>query len=366
MRKLASIQTVLDIQPIPDADNIVRATVLGWHVVVKKDEFNIGDKVVYVEIDSILPPKPEFEFMATRKYRVRTIKLRKQVSQGIIFPLSILPVGNYNVDDDVTDILGIKKYDPEATDENKTFVVNIDTGWRKYIPKWLKNFIFRYFPSIGKAIFSKKIKRLSWPEGVPHTDETRVQILQSLLTEYKGQRFYTTEKVDGSSITICCTNGIVSVCSRNLRFAMNTDNNYVNTVKKNSIDTKLGAYCIKHNRNLALQGELLGPTIQSNKYKLEDYKIMFFSVFDIDADKYLPINDVTKIINDLQLEFVPILDDNVILNDNIDELVEMARGKSVVNPKIHREGIVFRLVSPNDIHVSFKAINPDFLLKYDA
>jgi RNA ligase (TIGR02306 family) len=92
MRKLASIQKIVDIRPIDGADKIEVAQVLGWEVVVaKKDEFKVGDLVIYIEIDSIVPDKSEFDFLRDRKFRVRTIKLRKQVSQGLILPLSILP-----------------------------------------------------------------------------------------------------------------------------------------------------------------------------------------------------------------------------------------------------------------------------------
>lgn len=93
MRKLATIREIKDIQPIEGADRIEVATVDGWQVVIKKGEFKVGDKIIYIEIDSIVPEREEFEFLRDRKFRVRTIKLRKQISQGLIMPLSIL--GNY-------------------------------------------------------------------------------------------------------------------------------------------------------------------------------------------------------------------------------------------------------------------------------
>ena len=110
MRKLATIQKIVELNPIPKADAIECAKVLGWEIVVKKGEFKIGDSVVYIEIDSIVPDKPEFEFLRDRKFRVKTIKLRGQISQGICFPLNILPQGKYKEGDDVTDILKISKY----------------------------------------------------------------------------------------------------------------------------------------------------------------------------------------------------------------------------------------------------------------
>lgn len=115
MRKLATIREISNIRPIEGADKIVVAQVDGWECVVQKDEFQIGQHIVYIEVDSIVPERPEFEFLRPRKFRVRTIKLRGQVSQGLVLPLSILPNGTgCDLGDDVTDALGIKKYDPEA------------------------------------------------------------------------------------------------------------------------------------------------------------------------------------------------------------------------------------------------------------
>ena len=128
MRKLASIQKVLEVNPIPKADAIEVIKVLGWEIVVKKGEFQVGDNVVYIEIDSIVPDKPEFEFLRDRKFRVRTIKLRGQVSQGICFPLNILPKGNYKEGDDVTEVIGIKKYDPQGDAERKLAEQKIETS----------------------------------------------------------------------------------------------------------------------------------------------------------------------------------------------------------------------------------------------
>ena len=121
IRKLASIQIISDLKPIEGKDKIVLATVLGWHVIVKKDEFKIGDKCIYVEIDSLLDPNnPDFEFLRSKKFRIKTMKLGNVYSQGIVFPMSILPKNKeYSVGDDVTDILKIKKYDPQAEEEEK-------------------------------------------------------------------------------------------------------------------------------------------------------------------------------------------------------------------------------------------------------
>lgn len=113
MRKLATIREIAEIKPIPDADRIEVARIDGWEVVVsKKDNFHVGDRVVYVEIDSKMPETPEYEFLKSRKYVVKTIVMRGQVSQGLVMPLSVLPIGEYKLGQDVTGILGITKYDP--------------------------------------------------------------------------------------------------------------------------------------------------------------------------------------------------------------------------------------------------------------
>jgi len=172
MRKLASIQRIKAIEPIPNADAIVKATVLGWQVVVKKDEFTVGDFCVYAEIDSVFPEKPEFEFLRNKHFRIRTVKMRGQISQGICFPLSILPqdipIGEGY---DVTEALGIVKYEPP-------------------IPSDLVGVVKGMFPSF-----------------IPKTDETRVQVLQELLDEHQGKACYVTEKVDGTSATFYIRDG---------------------------------------------------------------------------------------------------------------------------------------------------------------
>src|SRR6185312_7137005 len=113
MNNLASVQKILSIKPIEGAEFIVTATVLGWEVVVKKGEFNVGDLCCYIQIDTVVPETEQFDFLRERKYRVRTIKLRKQISQGLIVPL---PKGKFKEGDDITDLVGVKKY--EKPDNN--------------------------------------------------------------------------------------------------------------------------------------------------------------------------------------------------------------------------------------------------------
>jgi RNA ligase (TIGR02306 family) len=328
MRQLASIQKIKKIEPIPGADAIAKATVLGWQLVVKKNEFSEGDLCVYAEIDSLLPDKPAFEFMKPRGMRVRTIRLRGQISQGICFPLSILPAGTIIKEGlDVTEILEIEKYEPP-------------------IPANLSGIMKGGFPSF-----------------IPKTDETRVQVLQDLLDKYKGEICYVTEKLDGTSVTYFIKDGVFGVCSRNLELIETADNTLWKLAREMKIEEKLVAL----NGNYALQGEIIGEGIQSNKYKLKGQQVAFFSVFNIDAYSYLNYQDFVALIQKLGFTAVPVLENDYVLTNSIEALVNKSIGNSVLY-NVHREGIVIRpLIEKVDMigRVSFKAISPEFLLKYE-
>ena len=199
--------------------------------------------------------------------------------------------------------------------------------------------------------------------------------------------------VHNSSVTVFYKDGDVGVCSRNLRLPMNDGNKYVEAVKKYDLINKLAKFCKDRKCNIALQGELLGPGIQGNKYKLQDYEIYFFNAFNIDTQHYFIESSLTQLCEYFGLKRVFYFDPIYFLK-SADEWVEAAKGKSKLNPDIQREGIVVRLYEPHDwipsrtnngeeitipnpifsgslLHettnyLSFKAINPDFLLKFDS
>jgi RNA ligase (TIGR02306 family) len=329
MRQLASIQRIRALEPIENADAIVRATVLGWQLVVKKGEFQVGDLCIYCEIDCLMPARPEFEFLKPRGMRVRTIRLRGQISQGICLPLSFLPQNAENTEGvDVTDVLGIVKYEPP-------------------IPASLAGIMKGNFPSF-----------------IPKTDETRVQILEDLLTGYKDEKCFVTEKLDGSSATYFIRNGQFGVCSRNLELLESDDNTYWKLARALDIENKLRSL----NGNFAIQGELIGEGVQGNKYALKGQKLYFFNVFNIDTYSFLGFEDFKNTLEKLDLNIVPILENDYLLDNDIPKLVEKALGKSVLKADVIREGIVIRpLIESNDAigRVSFKSINPEFLLKYN-
>jgi hypothetical protein len=367
---LAQIQTIKRLCPIPKADKIEKAEVLGWEVIVQKGQFNVGDKIVYCEIDSILPEYPCFEFLRSRKFRIRTIKMRDQVSQGIVFPLSVLSevtpgfdASNLEVGDDVTEALKITKFDPEA----ELDVAEEDDEPVK--PSWIAR-KFRYLK--WKLFGFKPIKKGSFPSDVPKTDETRVQKMGSTLEYEEGREVYITEKVEGTSGTfIIRKNGnwlarlfgkgyTFQICTRN-RILFNTDKQHnlpthplANVAIKYDIEKKMKSL----GRNLAIQGECIGPKIQGNIYKIPEHDLKVFLIWDIDKQQYLNFYEMQEIIWKLGLSMVPFIGISTIVND-IKYYVELSKGKSAINTDVLREGIVIRVVEGQ---LSFKSINPEYLL----
>ncbi len=332
MRKLASIQKIKNVEAIKGADAIEKATILGWQLVIRKGEFKIGDLCVYCEIDSVLPHKPEFEFIHARTNRIKTVRLRGQISQGICFPLSILPEGcEIKEDNDVTEILGVTKWEPP-------------------IPANLAGEMKGNFPSF-----------------IPKTDETRIQVLQEVLDKYKGLTCYIAEKLDGSSATFYMKDGEFGICSRNLELLPKDENSMWKFADENKLEEKLKAL----NRNICLQGEIIGEGIQKNKYKLRGQTVYFFNAFDIDKYEYLSLNELKNITNELKINLVPVLEENYVLDNSIENLIQRSKMRSILHKDTIAEGIVIRPVQETtDRYVlkgrlSFKVINPDFLIKYD-
>jgi len=351
VRKLASIQTFTAVEPIPNADSIERFRVLGWWIVGKKGEVKAGDRVVYCEIDTLLPERPAFEFLRPSSFkpaivegetvlqragfRIKTIKLRGQVSQGICFPMSILPTDRtYGIGDDVTETLDIVKYEPPA-------------------PAGMGGLVKGPFPGF-----------------LPKTDETRIQVLEPLLDQYRGQTFFITEKLDGTSFTAFLREGEFGLCSRNQWLDENDPTNLFARLSQNiELQRKLQLIRDQFGFQPAIQGEVIGPGIQKNKYGLAKVDLRVFSVIDIDRYALVDREAMLSALDSVGLTSVPQVGEFV-LNHTIDELVEFAVGKSQLNSKAHREGLVFR--PAQEIHdatlggrLSFKVINPQFLLKYD-
>jgi len=338
-RKLATVRKIANLQPIEGADMIELATVDGWKVVVAKNVgHKVGDFVVYCEVDSFLPIKPEFEFLRKSSYkkmgdqegfRLRSIKLRGQLSQGLIIPISdaiqFPDVLDYmEVGKDVTELLGIVKYEPP-------------------IP----------------AELAGKVKG-SFPSFIPKTDEERVQNLASEYDRWKHEsqhKFYVTEKLDGSSATFYMKDGVFGVCSRNLELLETEGNTFWKVARELDLEKKLKDY----GKNISLQGELIGEGIQWNPYKIKGQTVRFFTGYDIDNQSRIPFTDLVVLLQSMELDYVPVLNQEhgFILPDNIDDMLKYSEGKSALNSNTEREGVVVRSI---DGTVSFKAISNKFLL----
>ncbi len=373
-RKLASIQKIVDLQPIEGADKIEVATVLGWHIVVSKSEnHKVGDLICYIEVDSQCPETPMFEFLKDRKYRVRTIKLRKQVSQGLVIPLSAMPKGNYIEGQDVTKLLGITKYDPQAEAEAKLMEEEMRKN-KNPIHKFLMK--YKWYRKLYNKF--KKPKKGGFPSWISKTDETRIQSLSREFYDIVSKNntsqsiaFDSTEKLDGQSGTFFIKKykkfGFINsyefgVCSRNLRIKTENNSSYWTVARQYNIEDTLKSILKKYNaNNIVLQGEICGEGIQGNKYHISGDGF-YFAVFNliIDGKKHRTC-EIKEILKSYKIDTVPIIDTDVLLKDTIDEMVENSKGNSVFY-KTKREGKVWR---STDCNTSFKVINPDFLLKHD-
>lgn len=361
MRKLATVRRISEIKPIDGADKIEVAVVDGWECVISKnDAFKAGDLVVYIEVDSIVPERPEFEFLRDRKFRVRTIKLRKQISQGLIVHLDILPeriAKKAKEDMDVTDVLGIKKYDPQAEKEISDTMSSLKKSKNPFIRFLMRFKIFRKFYI--------KPNKSNFPSWIKKTDEERVQNLSRKYEEWKnsGIRFSVTEKIDGCSATYFVDKTSektdFGVCSRNLRIEKDNGGHYWKIAKDFDIKSVLESLCDKLNvKRIVLQGEILGEGIQGNKYNISGFD---FYAYNLIADgKKFETSEISNILNEYKIKTVSILYSDTILPETIKDIVELSSGKAILNNKIEREGVVCRNTE-NDI--SFKVINPRFLLQ---
>lgn len=356
MRKLASIRRIESISPIENADAIDVAAIGGWNVVVKKGEHQVGDLVVYFEIDSWIPEhyapflgneRPAREYEGVMGFRLKSKKLRGVVSQGLILPLSAfngtevtLDEHKYffedvmwNEDEDVSECLNVKKYDPPVS-------ANL-----------------------------AGVARGNFPGFIRKTDQERIQNLKRDLADWiaAGLSFEVTEKLDGTSCTIYKNSDLLNydkeplgVCSRNLDLKETEGNTYWNMARTNDIHASL----LRDGRNLAVQGEVIGEGIQGNKYKLSGHHFYVFDIYDIDNRKYLSADERMAFCKANNLKVAPVIHKSLIINENtsIADLLIMAEGDSILY-KTQREGLVFKCLE--DTSISFKAISNKWLLKHE-
>lgn len=342
-RKLVTIQTIEELRPIAGADRIESARVRDWWVVVKKGEFKVGDPCVYFEIDSLLPDIEMYEFLkrgTTLKrmlvdgqqrvgIRLKTIKLKGTISQGLALPISIMPpeftyVPPEQTGMDVTEILGVIKYEQP-------------------IPAELAGLVKGFFPG-----FLRK------------TDEERVQNLGPVIDDHQGQEFYITEKLDGSSMSVYKKDGLVGVCSRNLELKES---------ETNSLWKLANQFAVNLPNDFAIQGEIVGEGVNGNNLKLTGQEFYAYNVWDIKEQKYFSFHEFRKFCADLGVKTVPIIDEKFVLDRGVEGLLNMADGKSFINPEVDREGLVFRPIIESTMQIgnaigrlSFKVISNAYLL----
>jgi RNA ligase (TIGR02306 family) len=338
MRKMATVRQVDAVNPIPDADAIEVATVGGWRVVIKKGEFVPGDLAVYCEIDSWIPndlapflskgTEPRV-YNGVAGERLRTVKLRGQVSQGLLLSryIALDKVGEISEGMDVSELLNIQK-------------------WEAPIPAQLAGEVRGVFPGF-----------------IPKTDQERIQNLTAEFADWTERKLHweVTEKLDGSSMTVYLFDDDEGVCSRNLNLRETEGNSLWTVARRNDLIGKIRST----GQNLAFQGELIGEGIQGNPYKIRGQEFYLFDIYDIGAGRYLTPSERQALAARLQVRCVPTIAahanpyDTLGIED-IAQMLKFAEGKSVLMDKTEREGLVFKC---HEDAVSFKAISNKFLLK---
>lgn len=376
MRKLAHIEKIEWKRPIEGADLIELVGVLGWQCIAKKDEFNVGDLCVYIEIDSIVDKEnPDFEFLEKRNYRIKTMKMRGVISQGIVFPTSILHDGKtYAVGDDVTAVLRITQVEddvPKAkpADKLQTLKQRHKKLCKNKVFLWFMK--FKWFRKLAFKLLLPKKKPKNFPDWIVKTDETRLQNMPFVLDTYKDKPMVVTEKLDGTSTSFGLRKEKkrkydFAVCSRNVRQADENqkcfydDNVYHQIAHKYDVRNVLMKILERYNATtVVLQGETIGEAIQKNKYGLKGIDFYAFNLV-IDGKK-IDSAVATDVMHDFGIKWVPIITANFKLLPTVDEMIAYADGRSVLCDTL-REGVVIR---DHDNTVSFKCISNKFLLKHN-
>jgi RNA ligase (TIGR02306 family) len=341
-RKLATIRRIQEVKPIDGADVIEAVRVDNWWVVAKKGEYPVDTLAVYCEIDSWIPnslapflTKPGHfpkEFQGVQGERLKTIKLKGQLSQGLLLPLSVaFELSSTTEVDilgvDVTEGLGILKWEPPQ----------------------------EFMAANAKGTF---------PSFIPKTDQERIQnISQAQFQKWidEGVEFERSEKIDGSSMTVFIKDGVVGVCSRNLELKEDEGNTFWKTAHSSGAVKALLESCKPvWYVDLAIQGELIGPGIQGNSYGLTDFEFLVYDVFNISNNQYLSPHLVRELAAEFGLKTVPIIEESGKIKSSVGQLLKDANGVSKLNPKAKREGDVYK--AKNGVE-SFKVISDEWLIK---
>jgi len=333
-RKLASVQKITSLTPMGKNGQEELATVLGWKVFVKGKMFKEGEKIIYFEIDSMLPEGKKWtRGIKPKNLRVKTEKRYNQVTQGMILKLDVLKKidANMNIDEleeghDLTEFLGITKFD-ENSEEGK-----------------------------------KELEKAYPVNLIEKSDEIRVQSNLDYITIFSGKEFYSSLKYDGSSSTYLIdpeTNKF-RLCSRNIGLIEGEKDIYNDIAKKYDIKNKL----IKVGGLYAIQGEIYGPKVNKNPLEMKELTLAVFTIKNIKENTYLDLDEMRNVCKELDLPMVEVIEEGVFNYKTVEELIEKSKG-NYPGTKRPREGLVYRLKkdwNKDGKRLSFKVINDEYLL----
>ena len=394
-RELAYVVKVDDIRPIPGRDRVECAVVGGWTIMVRKDQFKPGDLGIYFEIDSQVPEKEPFMFLEAKHFKIKTQKYKTPDgqfwSQGLLmhaedFGWEMLDDSiaddekNLHFDEGDTRFLTEKLGVTYAVAEDNSRKANSVDKYKKMAQRNGKLFAHQPFRWLMRRAWGRKVlffffgkpkdKKTGWPEWVKRTDEERVQNMPWILQN--KDPWIATEKIDGTSTTFTMKRGKHNnfdfyVCSRNVVFdkpdkqCFYESNVYIEMAEKYHIEDTLREI-LMNNLNwdwVTLQGETYGAGIQKRDYSLKGHDFMGFNFITSTNGRWNSV-DASKLMFQYGIPWVPIIDENFILPDTVEELLAIATDKSAVDGGM-REGLVFR---SQDGAQSFKAVSNEFLMKY--
>ena len=385
-RELAYVVKIDNIIPIDSADRVEQAVVGGWHIMVRKGQFKIGDKAVYFEIDSKVPEREPYMFLADKHFKIKTQKYFKGtvISQGLLMAFEDFgwAEDKYEVGTFLTKELEVI-YSVEEDNKRKSNITKYDKMYQRHLGLFKKSkFLRKMFKSnLGKKILfiflGKKRDTRNWPSWVVKTDEERVQNMPFLFPGDPDKKWVVTEKIDGTSTTFTMKGRKKKeefyICSRNVNFdkpekaenCFYETNVYIEMAEKYNIESVLRNILENHPEFefVTIQGETYGANIQKRDYGLTGHDFMAFNLIfgykDGRVERLNPIDMTSILVNTYNIPCVPVLD-TIILPETMDEMIAYANGKSLVDGGM-REGVVLRTLDGVE---SFKSVSNDFLIKY--
>ena len=385
-RELAYVVKIDNIIPIDGADRVEQAVVGGWHIMVRKGQFKIGDKAVYFEIDSKVPEREPYMFLADKHFKIKTQKYFKGtvISQGLLMAFEDFgwAEDKYEIGTFLTKELEVI-YSVEEDNKRKSNITKYDKMYQRHLDLFKKSkFLRKMFKSnLGKKILfiflGKKRDTRNWPSWVVKTDEERVQNMPFLFPGDPDKKWVVTEKIDGTSTTFTMKGRKKKeefyICSRNVNFdkpekaenCFYETNVYIEMAEKYNMESVLRNILENHPEFefVTIQGETYGANIQKRDYGLTGHDFMAFNLIfgykDGRVERLNPIDMTSILVNTYNIPCVPVLD-TIILPETMDEMIEYANGKSLVDGGM-REGVVLRTLDGVE---SFKSVSNDFLIKY--